>query len=100
MVAEKIGIAPEHILANREPARPVRVPLLYDAPANLPVEKPGAVAAFCEKRDFIRRPLVPQRTSFWIGVGFGILVTGVLGYIAWQLFNVEIGEAIVLSLGM
>lgn len=44
------------------------------------------------------RPLVGARTSFWLGVGFGIFVIGVLGYLAVRLFQAELAEAVVAGL--
>ena len=46
----------------------------------------------------IRDSLVAPRTSFWLGVGFGMLIVGALVTIAWQLFRVETVEAIVVGL--
>ena len=46
----------------------------------------------------IHQPLVSHRTSFWLGVGFGIFVVGVLSLLVWQLVRVDFVEAVVIGL--
>ena len=40
----------------------------------------------------MHQPLLSARTSFWLGVGFGMLVVGILAFLAWQLFQVELRQ--------
>lgn len=44
------------------------------------------------------RPLVPPRTAFWLGVGFGMIVVGGLMVVAWYLMRVELAEEVVVAL--
>lgn len=88
--ASSLGIAPEYVLEiiPREQASvPAHLPPVLPPPLNLP----GELALF-------NRPLVSSRTSFWLGVGFGMLVVGVLGALTWQFIKVEVVEAVVLGL--
>lgn len=90
--ASVLGVAPEQLL-GRAAEPPVNLPVVPVVTANLPVTPMHRIHP-------LHRPLVSGRTSFWLGVGFGIFVTGVLAYLAWRLYSVEIAEAIVLGLGV
>ena len=86
-----LGVAPEHVLeviAREEASVPDHRPPVLPPPLNLP----GELALF-------KRPLVSTRTSFWLGVGFGMFVVGVLTILTWEFVKVEIVEAVVLGLG-
>ncbi|MDO8505376.1 MAG: hypothetical protein Q7S48_02270 [bacterium] len=88
--ASSIGIAPEHVLeiiAQHEAVVPIHPVPTLAPPGNLPGE-----------RILFRRPLVSSRTSFWLGVGFGMFVVGVLTVLTWEFVKVEIVEAVVLGL--
>ena len=74
------------------PTAALAVPL---PPPDLPIG--SAQEILKSKRWLLHKPLVPQRTSFWLGVGLGIITTGVLGYIAWQLFSIEILETLMVG---
>lgn len=85
--ASKVGIAPEHILsAVPDRGLPLSLAPSFETPLAL-----GNVGVF-------RRSLVSPRISFWLGVGFGILVIGVLLVLVWQILRVELAEAIVIGL--
>ena len=86
-----LGVAPEHVLeviAREEAFVSDYRPPVLPPPLNLP----GELALF-------KRPLVSTRTSFWLGVGFGMFVVGVLTILTWEFVKVEIVEAVVLGLG-
>ncbi len=90
--ASVLGIAQEHVVG------PCSAPKVW-TPAFASV-LPGAVPVspvFARSSNF-KRPLVGARTSFWLGVGFGIFIVGVLGYLAVRLFQVELAEAVVTGL--
>lgn len=100
--ASTLGIQPEHIVSVMVSSS--STPLESDAsaspavslpPPNLPIEPEddGRV-----RGDFFRRSLVSPRTSFWLGVGFGMFVVGTLMALTWQLFKVELVRAVVLGL--
>lgn len=89
--AGSLGVSPEHVLeviAREEASVPDHRPPVLPPPLNLP----GEINLF-------QRPLVSTRTSFWLGVGFGMLVVGVLTVLTWEFVKVEIVEAVVLGLG-
>ncbi len=89
--ASSIGIAQEHVLeiiGQKE----VFVPAYFSSALQPPNNLPGEQGLF-------RRPLVSTRTSFWLGVGFGMFVVGVLTVLTWEFVKVEIVEAVVLGLG-
>ena len=65
-------------------------------PVNLPVESEEEYHS--RDRIGIHESLVSPRTSFWLGVGFGIFVVGTLGIIALRLFHVAMVEAVVLNM--
>ncbi|GEM_PF-4852711 len=89
--ASSIGIDPEYLAA------PVRLPVAQTLPAtkNFSIEESAS-----SKMKMMRRSLVAPRTSFWLGVGFGIFVTGVLGYLVLKLYTVELAQALVLGWGV
>ena len=88
--AGSLGIASEQLVDQDgiKPALFSPVPKAEDVPpANLPV------APF-EEKPLFHRPLVSGRTSFWLGVGFGMFVVGVLTFVAWKLLTVEAVQAL------
>ncbi len=88
--ASILGIASEHVVrAFGAQSAPVR--------AFAPGFSFAPQAPIVECSSF-KRPLVGARTSFWLGVGFGIFVIGVLGYLAVRLFQVALAEAVVVGL--
>ena len=89
LTADVLGIAQEHF-TQAQGVRSISVMASTAPPPNLPIAPHSPVR--------LREPLVAPRTSFWLGVGFGMLVVGTLVTIAWQLFRVETVEAIVVSL--
>ena len=85
-----LGVAPEHVLeviAQHDALVPAHPAPTLAPPLNLP----GELA-------LLSRPLVSSRTAFWLGVGFGMFVVGVLGALTWQFIRVEVVEAVVLGL--
>ncbi|OGL67701.1 hypothetical protein A3B21_00765 [Candidatus Uhrbacteria bacterium RIFCSPLOWO2_01_FULL_47_24] len=95
--ASALGVSPDQLVESQgiKTALFSPMPLLKNAdepPVNLPV------APFEEKSIF-HRPLVSGRTSFWLGVGFGMFIVGVLTFVAWKLLTVETVDAVVVGLG-
>lgn len=87
--ASTLGVAVEHLLP------------LTPATAGGPALCPPVECAPCmpeQVKKWFSTPLLSPRTSFWLGVGIGIVIIAVLGYLAWRLYNVEIAEALVLNL--
>lgn len=89
--ASSIGISPEYLAA------PVRLPVapIPSAAKNFSVDESAST-----RKAMMLRSLVAPRTSFWLGVGFGIFVTGVLGYLVLKLYTVELAQALVLGWGV
>ena len=88
-----LGIAKEHVVTSCTASPGIRATAFSPA---LPVSV--AMQPLLAQCPAFRRPLVGARTSFWLGVGFGIFVIGVLGYLAVRLFQAELAEAVVTGL--
>lgn len=81
--ASTLGVASEHLVSHAEELPEVR-------PVRNPVFEGGEV-------DLFRRPILSSTISFWMGVGFGVLIIGILLFFVWQLLRVELAEAIMLG---
>lgn len=91
--ATSLGIEPEQLVTPRwNQGAPFVLPAY--PPPNLPVEE----SSYEGSRGIMHQPLVSPRTSFWLGVGFGMLVVGTLLIVSWQILRVETVEAVVLEL--
>lgn len=88
--ADSLGISGEHIV-GREMTRGVG---LVGESLNT------ARSLRLNRKKILHQPLVSYRASFWIGVGFGALVVGILAILAWELLRVDTLEAIVVSLSL
>lgn len=86
-----LGIAPGQLV------RAVRSFQAADEPPqNLPVAESGDSDLRVPR--FIHRPLTSPRASFWLGVGFGVLIVGSLALLTWELLKFEVVEAVVVGL--
>lgn len=88
--ASSLGVAPEQVREariNPEVMAPAYAMSALTAPQN-----------FVGGLNVFQRPLVSYRTAFWLGVGLGMLIVGVLGALIWQFVKVELVEAVVLGL--
>lgn len=86
-----LGIAPGQIVRSVRSFRAADEP-----PQDLPVASNGAPTLSVPR--FINRPLTSPRASFWLGVGFGVLVVGSLALLTWELLKFEVVEAVVVGL--
>ena len=87
--ASALGVVPEQLaimpILKTPLFSPLSLPHSADAPpGNLPVAP----------LPLFHRPLVSGRTSFWLGVGFGMFVVGMLTFVAWKLLTVEAVQAL------
>lgn len=91
-----LGVEAKHIAAPASVRLP-RLTLTALPPDNLPIEHPQKV---CVPIAIVRRRrhLLPARAAFWVGMGFGIFITGVLGYLVWMLIIVELNRSAVIGL--
>lgn len=96
--AEDLGISTDY-LVGRAMTETASMVAPATVPENLPVvDFPVDSEVKVYTPLSIHRPLVGHRTSFWIGVGFGVFVVGVLAILTWQLTRVSVVEAVVSGL--
>ena len=88
--ASALGVVPEQ-LAFAQGVKPQLISFASMPPPNLPIEPIDEIKP---QMSILHRPLVSGRTSFWLGVGLGMFIVGVLTALAWKLLTVEAVQAL------
>lgn len=65
---------------------------------NLISDIPGGSPYGGSAASVFHKPLLGGRASFWIGVGVGVFIVGVLSLLIWQFIKVDLVRAVVVGL--
>lgn len=86
--AGDLGVEREHVLcAAKFPIQDFRAS-----------ESEAQLARELSRNRIFHQPLTSHRVAFWLGAGLGILVTGTLALLIWQLVRIDLFEAVVAGL--